>query len=84
MGLVCTFDRKHRRIARINLRIAFPEMGDGEAERLIRRAYLRLGTLAAEFVHIPNMDERTSGSISGSRGWRTCATPRSAKGARAW
>lgn len=58
MGLVCTFDRKHRRIARINLRIAFPEMGDGEAERLIRRAYLRLGTLAAEFVHIPNMDER--------------------------
>lgn len=58
MGAVCAVDRKHRRIARINLRIAFPEMGDEEAGRIIRRSYLRLGTLAAEFIHMPKMDDR--------------------------
>jgi KDO2-lipid IV(A) lauroyltransferase len=58
MWPVWAIDRKHRRIARINLRIAFPEMDDGEAARIIRRSYLRLGTLAAEFVHIPRMDDR--------------------------
>jgi KDO2-lipid IV(A) lauroyltransferase len=49
-------DRKHRRIARVNLRIAFPEMGDSEASRIIRKCYQQLGTSAAEFVHIPRMD----------------------------
>lgn len=58
MGVVCALDRKHRRIARINLRIAFPEMDDVEAARIIRRSYMRLGTHAAEFIHIPKMDER--------------------------
>jgi len=58
MGALHAVDRRHRRIARINLRIAFPEMGDEEAARIIRRSYLRLGTLAAEFIHIPKMDER--------------------------
>jgi KDO2-lipid IV(A) lauroyltransferase len=56
MLLVCAIDRKHRRIARINLRIAFPEMGDVEADRIIRACYRRMGTSAAEFVHIPRMD----------------------------
>ncbi len=58
MWPVWAVDRKHRRIARINLRIAFPEMGDEEAASIIRRSYLRLGTLAAEFIHIPKMDDR--------------------------
>ena len=49
-------DRKHRRIARINLRIAFPEMEEEEANRIIRKCYLRIGTSAAEFVHLPKMD----------------------------
>ncbi len=53
---VWAFDRRHRRIARVNLRIAFPELGDREASRIIRRSYLRLGTSAAEFVRIPRMD----------------------------
>ena len=56
MLLVCAFDRKHRRIARINLGIAFPEMGDAEAERIIRSCYRQMGTSAAEFVHLPKMD----------------------------
>jgi len=56
MLLVCAIDRKHRRIARINLRIAFPEMGDAEADRIIRTCYRQMGTSAAEFVHLPKMD----------------------------
>jgi KDO2-lipid IV(A) lauroyltransferase len=55
---VWAFDAKHRRIARINLRIAFPEMGDKEMSRIVRRCYTRMGTLAAEFIHIPKMDAR--------------------------
>lgn len=58
MWPIWAIDRKHRRIARINLRIAFPEMGEREARRIIRCAYRRLGTSAAEFVHIPKMDDR--------------------------
>jgi KDO2-lipid IV(A) lauroyltransferase len=56
MLLVYAVDRKHRRIARINLRIAFPEMGDAEADRIIRSCYRQLGTSAAEFIHLPKMD----------------------------
>jgi len=56
MLLVCAIDRKHRRIARINLRIAFPEMGNAEADRILRECYRHMGTSAAEFVHLPKMD----------------------------
>ncbi|MEW6719653.1 MAG: lysophospholipid acyltransferase family protein [Thermodesulfobacteriota bacterium] len=58
MTLVWAVDRKHRRIARVNLRIAFPEMGDAEARRITRKCYQRMGTSCAEFIHIPKMDER--------------------------
>ena len=58
MLLVWAVDAKHRKIGRINLRIAFPEMGDREAARIIRLCYQRMGTAAAEFVHIPKMDRR--------------------------
>lgn len=56
--LVCfwALDARHRRIARINLRIAFPEMGEREMSRIIFRCYRRMGTMAAEFVHIPRID----------------------------
>jgi KDO2-lipid IV(A) lauroyltransferase len=56
MLLVWAIDRRHRRIARINLRIAFPDMGDREARVIIRRCYSQMGTSAAEFVHLPRMD----------------------------
>ena len=47
MLLVCAIDRKHRRIARINLGIAFPSIGDAEADRIIRSCYRQMGTSAA-------------------------------------
>ena len=56
MLLVWAADRRHRRIARINLRIAFPEMDGAEASRIVRGCYRRIGTAAAEFVHLPGMD----------------------------
>jgi KDO2-lipid IV(A) lauroyltransferase len=55
---VWALDAKHRRIARINLRIAFPDMGDREMSRIVRLCYTRMGTSAAEFIHIPRMDAR--------------------------
>jgi KDO2-lipid IV(A) lauroyltransferase len=60
LAMLCVWavDGKHRRIGRINLRIAFPEMGDREASRIIRLCYTRMGTSAAEFVHIPKMDRK--------------------------
>ncbi|MGE5189449.1 MAG: lysophospholipid acyltransferase family protein [Gemmatimonadota bacterium] len=58
MWAVWAADAKHRRIARINLRIAFPGMGEREASRIIRLGYVRLGTSAAEFLEIPKMDGR--------------------------
>lgn len=58
MLLVWAVDAKHRKIGRINLRIAFPEMGDREAARIVRLCYVRMGTSAAEFVHIPKMGRR--------------------------
>ncbi len=54
--VVWAVDRKHRRIARVNLRIAFPDMSDKEASRIIRRCYVQMGTSAAEFIEIPRMD----------------------------
>jgi KDO2-lipid IV(A) lauroyltransferase len=56
MLAVWAVDRKHRRIGRVNLRIAFPEMGEAEAARIIRTCYVRMGTSAAEVIHIPKMD----------------------------
>ena len=58
MLVVWSVDAKHRRIGRINLRIAFPEMGDREAARIVRICYMRMGTAAAEFVHFPKMGRK--------------------------
>jgi KDO2-lipid IV(A) lauroyltransferase len=58
MLLVWAVDARHRKIGRINLRIAFPEMGDREAARIVRICYMRMGTAAAEFVHIPKMGRK--------------------------
>lgn len=58
MLLVWAVDAKHRKIGRINLWLAFPEMGDREASRIIRLCYRRMGTAAAEFVKIPKMDRK--------------------------
>jgi len=57
MTLVWAADRKHRRIARINVGIAFPEKDDAEASRIVRECYRRMGTSLAEFLRMPKMDE---------------------------
>lgn len=49
-------DARHRRVARVNLRIAFPEMDDREVSRIIRQCYVRMGTSAAEFIQLPRID----------------------------
>lgn len=56
--MVCYYaiDARHRRVGRVNLRIAFPEMGDREAFRILRTCYLRMGTSAAEFIELPRVD----------------------------
>ncbi len=56
MLLVWALDARHRKIGRINLRIAFPEMEERKAAQIVRLCYRRMGTAAAEFVHIPRMD----------------------------
>lgn len=56
MLLVWALDARHRKIGRINLQIAFPGMEDREAARIIRLCYKRMGTSAAEFVHIPKIN----------------------------
>ena len=50
MLLVWAIDVKHRKIGRINLRIAFPEMEDRKAARIIRLCYQRMGTAAARIT----------------------------------
>ncbi|MBI5575855.1 MAG: lysophospholipid acyltransferase family protein [Deltaproteobacteria bacterium] len=57
MFCVWALAARHRRVGRINLRIAFPEMGDREASRIVRFCYVRMGTAAAEFIHLPKMDD---------------------------
>jgi len=56
MACLWAIDARHRRVARINLRIAFPEMDDRDASRIIRTCYIRMGTSAAEFVELPRID----------------------------
>jgi KDO2-lipid IV(A) lauroyltransferase len=56
MLAIHAFDRKHRAIARVNLKIAFPGMGEGEARRIVRECYRLMGVSAAEFVELPRMD----------------------------
>jgi KDO2-lipid IV(A) lauroyltransferase len=58
MLLVWSIDRKHRRVARINLGIAFSGMTKAEASSIVRRCYRQMGTSAAEFLHIPRMDAK--------------------------
>ena len=42
-----------RRVARINLRLAFPEKSEAERERILRAAFRQWGWLVAEFARFP-------------------------------
>lgn len=43
--------------ARLNLKIAFPDMDDAEVERIVRAMFDNLGRTLAEYAHIPKIAE---------------------------
>jgi KDO2-lipid IV(A) lauroyltransferase len=51
-------DDRHRRIARRNLALAFPEKDPREREQIVRLAFRHLGRVAAEVFFIPRLGER--------------------------
>lgn len=46
-------DKRHRTVARDNLKIAFPEMSDAERERTVRAVYRHFISMIIEIAHIP-------------------------------
>jgi len=44
-----------RRVALLNLAIAFPEKSEGERTRILRASLRNLGRMVAEFCHLPNL-----------------------------
>jgi KDO2-lipid IV(A) lauroyltransferase len=51
-SLFYLFDVRDRRIARFNLRLAFPARSDAERRRILRASCRNLGRVAAEFCHL--------------------------------
>jgi KDO2-lipid IV(A) lauroyltransferase len=49
-------DVRDRRIAMLNLSIAFPEKSIAERRRILRASCRNLGRVAAEFCHLPRLD----------------------------
>ncbi len=49
-------DRRDRRVALFNLRLAFPEKTAGEHARILRASCRNLGRMAAEFCHLPRLE----------------------------
>jgi KDO2-lipid IV(A) lauroyltransferase len=59
-------DRRHRRVADENLRHAFPELSDGERDRLVRDCYRHFCTVIVEIAVLPRKLRVEN--------WRTYAT----------
>ena len=57
------FDARDRRIAMLNLSIAFPEKSVDERRRILRASCRNLGRVAAEFCHLPALDTERLASI---------------------
>ncbi len=53
--LFCLGDRRDRRVALFNLRLAFPERTPAEHVRILRASCRNLGRMAAEFCHLPEL-----------------------------
>ncbi len=53
------FDRRDRRIALINLAMAFPERSPAEHRRLLRATCCNLGRMAFEIAHLPALTPET-------------------------
>jgi KDO2-lipid IV(A) lauroyltransferase len=54
-SLVYLLDRPHRRIALLNLRIAFPEIDETARRDILRRSCRNLGRLLAEVCHLDRL-----------------------------
>jgi len=59
-------DRRHRRVADENVRSAFPELGEIERDRLVRRCYRHFALVVLEIAVLPRKLRATN--------WRTHAT----------
>jgi KDO2-lipid IV(A) lauroyltransferase len=58
-------DARDRRVAMLNLSIAFPEKSVDERRRILRASCRNLGRVAAEFCHLPRLDvENVPGIVS--------------------
>jgi len=57
--LAAALHARWRRIALINLGIAFPELSDAERRRILARAFRHWGWLLAEFARFPRHDARS-------------------------
>jgi KDO2-lipid IV(A) lauroyltransferase len=51
-------DFRDRRVALVNLAIAFPEKSQAEHRRILRACCRNLGRVAAEFCHLPQLEAR--------------------------
>ncbi len=56
-ALYSFFDKKHRKIAEINLQIAFPGMGGKEMKTIIRNSYRNMSWTIAEIIKLGKGDE---------------------------
>lgn len=54
----CFVDKKHRKIAKINLDIAFPDMEEARKKKIISRSYRNLARTAAEVIKIGYLDDK--------------------------
>jgi KDO2-lipid IV(A) lauroyltransferase len=48
-------DRRHRRVAADNVRLAFPELDEAGVDRLVRASYLHLTTMLIEMIRMPRV-----------------------------
>jgi len=62
-ALLCICDVPDRRVALVNLAIAFPEKSPAEHRRILRASCRNLGRVAVEFCHLPRLDARTINDV---------------------
>ena len=61
--MVYCLDGYHRRIARVNLRIAFPELGAAELRRIARRSFRNTGRNLLEISRMPLLKRENIASL---------------------
>ncbi|HNR39055.1 MAG TPA: lysophospholipid acyltransferase family protein [Acidobacteriota bacterium] len=57
-GLYFRLDRRHQRIADVNLSIAFPDMTPARRQQVARDSYRNLGEMLALIAHFPRLRDR--------------------------